>query len=91
MEIGVEKTAVHLGSLVSRDEILRDEGTHIHLLKVTVGCQLDRLENHATYILNNATTTSVETKLSISGWIWRSMKRRRRGKMVIGPKEKLVS
>src|SRR5882762_2036660 len=39
-----------------------------------------------TYILNNATTSSVGTKLSISGCIWRSMNRRRRGKMVMGPK-----
>ena len=41
--------------------------------------------SNGTYILNNATTSSVLTKLSISGCTCRSMYSRRSGRIVIGP------
>ena len=43
------------------------------------------MQKWGTNMLNNATTSSVVTKLSISGWTWRSMYNRRSGKIVIGP------
>jgi hypothetical protein len=42
-------------------------------------------EQGQAHMLNSATTSSVDTKLSISGWIWRSMNNRRSGSIVIGP------
>ena len=45
----------------------------------------EKKERHWTHISNKATTSSVETKLSISGWICLSMYNLLKGKIVMGP------
>lgn len=61
---------------------------YVHVIEVSMK-RLLGLGSHArigtTYILNSAMTSSVLTKLSISGCICRSMYKRLSGRILIGP------
>ncbi len=89
MEISVEKAAVHLrANKIKKKDLEKD--TNVDVIKIAEkdeGFSQRACVRHEkmTDMLNSATTSSVETKVSISGCIWRSMSSLRRGKMVIGP------
>lgn len=62
--------------------------TYVHVIEVSVErpVSLERdTRSSTTYILNSAMTSSVLTKLSISGCICRSMYKRLSGRILIGP------
>lgn len=64
--------------------------TDIHVIEVAAGewsVSQDQIKVEGTDILNNATTSSVLTKLSISGCICLSMYNRLSGKIDMGPGE----